>query len=649
MIETSNNDLATRETISRPAVGLRLQDVLLRVNTTEPTVLSLREKIIARLKSNPGENERLATLNALSEAVIGLNLKEVEREANKMLIPYHTNGEKRKTLIISSASSASASQEAERGILEARGHIIDIPGAIEGRDTRSALSGDVALISTKAGLIMAKDKGDVEIINLADEAVLSQADGRLLQGSDVYYKADNLLLLILTNPGSNILSQISDQLTNHSLVYPYNLDEETQIALLWLAKKSGVDRLDVNANSPEVAVELTRKGYKYPNIEGALTIPYYSNPYLMQKAEWCLSPMAREIQHHPDYIPGYMINRSESLAEMYQKSLAACMFLASRYGLSTGWVKPDRGTDGGNQGPVEIGIDHLVSDRITSYIESGDIESALNLYKAELPNLSQIRQRIEDIWRKGGSWVIEAKTHYFTIKLPFNGEDRVFMTIPSVHLIKGEPRYTISLQLVDGVAWGGNLICSRQTWNHLVERIDRSDERVRNRPELVDDLKQSYELMTESMRSYVKAINTSEKYQNGQVRGGADLAICTLGGKFGHDKVMVAVQDYNARANGCETAYALYDQAQEMYEDKGEAVTRNITPKVDFYTFSFNLALAINEINKTHGENITPGQIKLIAVSAGWGQIGMIGTNAIQILQDILLLEEQLRKMNIVQ
>jgi hypothetical protein len=201
---------------------------------------------------------------------------------------------------------------------------------------------------------------------------------------------------------------------------------------------------------------------------------------------------------------------------------------------------------------------------------------------------------------------------------------------------------------VDGVAWGGNLICSQDTWEKLADKLDKDDERLKEYPDLIRQLRESYMQMPMAMKGYVEAINKSEKYSNGQVRGGADLAVCTLGGKFGDDKVVVAVQDYNARANGCETAYALYDQAQEIF-GKGEAVTRNITPRVNFDSFSLVLPAALEEVNKEYGKNITVDQVKLIAVSAGWGQMGMVGTNALEILQDILLIEKRLRKMNIVQ
>jgi hypothetical protein len=616
------NKPETKETVGQPAVGWRLQDVLLRVNTSNLQLLEVRQQIQTNLEAKPEEGERMAVLQVVSQALLGLSLEEAKLEASRILVPYRTNGEKRRTLVISSASSASASQETECGILEVRGHVIDIPGAIEGRDTRSAREGDTAVISTKAGLMMAKAKPEVKIINLADEVLLNQADGGLVRGSDVYYKADSLLLLQLAKPESVTLNQVVEELKDLPLVYPYNLDEETQLAILGLVKRAGIQKVDVNANSPEVAVELTRKGYKYPTVEEALTVSYSSDTYIMQRSEWEKSQAAQEIGYQTDCVPGYAIKWTEKWENFYDQVVTAGKLLADRYGLESGWIKPDRGTDGGNQGAVNIGTN-----------QQGQ----------------ELEQRAKEMWCKGGDWVMEAKTNYFAVKFEFDGEERTMMTTPSVHVIQGEPRYTISMQLVDGVAWGGNLICSQKTWERLVTRLNPDDERLKNAPDLIRQLVKSYPQMTGAMSNYVEAINISVRYKNGQVRGGADLAVCTLGGKFGNDKVVVAVQDYNARANGCETAYALYDQAQEDYVGKGEAVTRNITPKVNFDAFSLVLPAAIDEVNKTYGKNISTEQVRLIAVSAGWGQMGMVGTDALEILQDVLLIEKQLRKMNVVE
>lgn len=609
------------EEYAEPRVGLRLQDVIMRVDTRNSAILALREAIGVSAKSSALSSERVVVLKALSKSVLGMDLDEALEEARKILIPYHNNGEQRVTLIISSASSASASQETECSILESRGHVIDIPGAIEGRDTRSANDGDTSLISTKAGLLMARARGNVEIVNLADEIVTDSGGNSALQGSDIYYKADGLLLLTLTNPNSRVIGQLVEVMKKSPLINPYNLDEETQLVLLWLAKRAGLDRVDVNANSPEVGVELTRKGYRYPAVEDAAKIPDYDDPYKMQLEEWKLSQAAGEIGYHPDSVPGYVINRTEEYDEFYIRVTSALSLLNHRYDLDDAWIKPDRGTDGGNQGPISTLVD----------------------------NTQEIDHRIQEMWRQGGSWVIEAKTEYFKLKLPLDGIERTLSTTPSVHVIKGEPRFTISLQLVDGVAWGGNLICSQSTWNHLVDMVDRSDVRIVNNPELIDQLKDVFRLMPKVMHDYVEAINGSQKYRNGQVRGGADLAVATLGGKFGDNSIVVAVQDFNARANGCETAYALYDQAQDEYGKKGEAITRNITPKVDFTVFALKLPEIIEAVNADYDTRISNGQVKLIAVSAGWGQIGMVGTDAIEITRSILLIESQMRKSGLIQ
>ena len=73
------------------------------------------------------------------------------------------------------------------------------------------------------------------------------------------------------------------------------------------------------------------------------------------------------------------------------------------------------------------------------------------------------------------------------------------------------------------------------------------------------------------------------------------------------------------------------------------------TPKVSFDAFSQELPEIIKKVNTNYGKNISTDQVKLIAVSAGWGQFGMIGTNPIEITQNILLLELELRKSDLIQ
>lgn len=633
----------SKEQPNNQTVGFRLQDVVLRLNVRDGAVLKVRESYLKRGASD-FDSERIAVLNALSENVFGESLDHTLNKARRTLKPFSAKGHHSKSLIISSATSSSGSQESEIDFREKHGHPIDIPGAIEGRDTRSSKKGDVALISTHPGLVMARAKGDVKIINLADENVVS-TDTKILTGADIYYKADGLLLLILTNPKSKVLTDLRNEMAGGAVVYPYNLDEETQLCLLWLAKTGNISEVKVNANSPDVAVNLTRKSFKYPSVEDALTVKRVSDPHTMQINEWKLSSAAKEVNFHPDFMPGYFISRGNDIGLFKAKAISALMLMSSRYGFNSAWSKPDRGTDGGNQELIQISpISNSVMEGINMALDSGNIEAALEVY-IQSQQMPALNSRIEKMWSVGGDWVLEATTNYFNIPFAVDGKIVQLRTAPSVHLIDGEPRKTISLQILDGQAWGGNFICSEENWKELVMLIN--DKRFTQSPKLRSEIADAYAEMTSKISGYTKAINSSAKYRDGQVRGGADLAIATLGGRFGNELV-VGVQDYNARANGCETAYSLYDYAKEQYGSKGEAVTRNISPLHDFNYFQENIGQVIKNVNGRHNLNIQPSQIKIIAVSSGWGQYGVIGSDGLMVLKNVFLVEDEMRRLGLI-
>ncbi|MBU0648469.1 hypothetical protein KJ855_04800, partial [Patescibacteria group bacterium] len=344
-LEKPTNIWETREEVKDQENGMRLQDVLRRVDTKNPVILGLRQIVEKRLELYPERGERMVVLEVLCDKLFGASLDEVKKQASDVLRPYSTNGDFRRTLVISSASSASASWEAEDSMEKK----VDIPGAIEGRDIRCLGDGNVALVNTKAGLEMAKYGKQLKILDLANETIFTQGDGRGVKGSDIYYKSDSLLLLMLTNSESEIIAGLSEELRSNPVVHPYNLDEETQMTLLWLARKNKIERLDVNANSPEVGVELTRKGYRYPTVEKANELVDCGNIYDMQRKEWEFSQAAKEINFHPDCMPGYVLTRLDDKEDFAKKVRLGCELMSRRYGLDKLWVKPDRGTDGGNQ------------------------------------------------------------------------------------------------------------------------------------------------------------------------------------------------------------------------------------------------------------------------------------------------------------
>ena len=54
---------------------------------------------------------------------------------------------------------------------------------------------------------------------------------------------------------------------------------------------------------------------------------------------------------------------------------------------------------------------------------------------------------------------------------------------------------------------------------------------------------------------------------------------------------------------------------------------------------------AIREVNQKYQKNINPDQVELIAVSDGWGQIGLMGDDSLEITKNIYMIEEELRTL----
>ncbi len=643
------NTLKLKKGFCSDGVGLRLQDVVMRAETQDIIILNLRREVLVRLKSYPLETERVAVLNTVCEKIIEVNLNTIKESTKRVFVPCCSKNKGRWRLILGGATSAISSQEMECYKFKMQGHVVDLPGAIEGRDMWNATGGDTIVICTRSGLEMAKTKSVANIINLAEETILTLTDGNVLRGLDIYYKSDALLLLMIISPGSSILHMLLDELGRGPLIDIYNLDEETQIVLFLLAKKADVMYLDIYANSPGAAEQLNKKGFKYPIIEDVLDIGFWEDPYKMQDMEWRLSQSSEEINYHPDCVPGYLITRPDTYEKLHEKLLMSLMFLSTRYLLTMGQIKTNQGTYGDSQGSIAIELtNYKDTEQINNYLRQGCSRKALELYEKSLTNIQEIIRWSREMWSNGGDWIIEAHTYYFTIIFPYDDKIRELITATSVHMIDCSVRDTVSLQIIDGTTLGGNLICSYNTWERLVKMITSTDYRIINNPDLRDQLRGIYALMTKGLRDYVGAVNTSEKYRNGQIRGGADLAIATLGGKFGNDKIIMAVQDYNARVNGCETAYSLYDQAQKVYGEKGEAVTRNITTKVPLDVFYALLPEAVNKLNSVFKKAITMEQVRLITISGGWGQIGIIGTDALGIMQDVFRLEDLLRDMDVI-
>lgn len=615
--EAINQRFNSENLVNNPVIGYTLLDILQKTKQDHPLINFIKET----LGNNP---TRAQFLEAIASQVLEINnLEQLNQLSAEKLKPYKTNGQDRSTLIISSATPHSDAIKTEKGCYTHTGHIVDMPGAIESRDTHGAKDGDVSVISTPAGLAMSKDS-KAKIIDITQAEIMG------VSTTDIYFKSDIILGLILTQPDSEILQTLVEEIKKNPIIYPYNLDEETQIALLWLANQAGLKKLDVSANSAEVGRELTRKGFWHPTAKDALQVEFNDDPYEMQEAEWGQSQAAKDTKLHLDHVPGYVVNHDNDLIEFQKQIFTALMLHSTRYEFDTVWIKPDRGTDGGNQGALTIGeIDQDTRIEINNLIDSKQFDRALELFKASIhpQHIENIEEQINNM--QDSDWVIQALTHYF-------GDSEKIA--PSIHIINGQVQETISIQSFmpgNDKEWGGNTLLSYQDWEQLIDDLDENQD-----PRLLylrQELKHSYHQVIEQLQKYLETINNSEKYKDGLVRGGIDIAFCTLGGKFKNEKLITSFQDHNIRANGCETARSLNKKIQEKYPGYTSG-TRNFSPKnYDLHQMKTLLPQVCEYLG------IPEDQVELIAVAKGWGQVGIIGRNTKDVKKRIDLIEDLLR------
>lgn len=649
--------LKSNEIEPRPQkLGLDLTEVIEDPSINNPGMESLR----AKLEHDHGTHlglEREKIIDSISHLLLQQSLEVSKREASQRLIPYKDNGEPRKRMILGSAATASNAWNTEVGHYGENGEIIGMSEAIETRDITGAKEGDIVVSQTETGARITTQKEGLTEIDLYSEIIIETNDGKVIRGGDMYYKTDALLLLMICNPNSEVLSQIKVSINQvNPVMEPYNMDPEMQIVLLRLANEVGADRLDVRSNSPEVANVLTEKSSRYPKAVDAARLKYIDDADEMQKAEWELS-LYGELGLHPDEIPGYWVETDNELEENLWLTLA---LHSTRYDFEDVYRKPSKGTDGGGQGAIHIGkIPDDVKAEITDLLDAGNRVAAVNKFKENLPSESDAQEQIDLMIEAsesddGISWVIEANVDIlgFTLDIDQSGELIQFylQTLPSAQIQNGKVRDEISAQLNNGKKeWGGNSILSEEAWKSIINRIYEIAERTETEQSSIDKHKEEQDFLidahaelTEKLRRFNEAVNSSERFEDGLVRGSYDSIIGRLGGKF-KGRLVVGMGDPNLRANGSESAYNLYDESKDKYGDQGGAVTRNFVPNHDFETTEVAINNAVKKLKEAHNVVIDPEDIKLIGISEGWGQIGLKGSNGLGLITKILILEQVLR------
>lgn len=424
---------------------------------------------------------------ALCQRLLGIPERELQKAATGALHPVQ--GTIEKSLILHSTTTDLGAFPGDLAKLLAGVRPKNYAGYVETRAPFLGKAGDLAAGRMEGWKISAAKAG----VDCLDIPNLSH-----------YYLSDVLLLLAaehLNNPQPSIQALIGFlKKYPQAVVRLYVLDKSFQLFLTWLQRQTGLDKINIDANSPEVAAIWNNKNILYPTVADAkkMNIGIYNSPYQILEAERRETLFKEKLGLELPGLPGYVIQRKgRTLADFSQQVLDAAQLLQSRYGLVKGCLKACESGDGG---------------RITPNI---DLSSAAALEKLA-----------ETAYPNGDDYVLESHVNYAVAPL---GKGTIKLS-PSAHIRSGALGEGITLQFTEGASWVGNLYVNEQLAPQLGIPVPQ------------------YRTILQTVDSFRTAC---QQEYSGLAIGGFDFAIGQVGGKFGTD-MLLGVQDPNISFNGAE-------------------------------------------------------------------------------------------------
>ena len=389
---------------------------------------------------------------------------------------------------------------------------------------------------------------------------------------DLYYLSD-ALLLSAAGEGAHgeVLAPLVEWLRARpsAVVRLYALDIETQVFLLWLKEQAGLDVLYVDANSPVVSAHWNRKNHIHPTVADALAVAAAGlGPDELLAAEQRQSEAYRLLGMEVPVLPGYLVPRVEDSEAFADGLVAAAALLAERYGLERGCLKPCEAGDGA---------------RIVPGLSLHD-EAAL-------------RGHAREAHRHGDAYVLEAHVEFHGCTI----DGRPFILTPSGHVRGGQVLPGMTLQLMNGVAWEGNVTLTEED----CVRYGLPGE--------------MFGAMTSAMHAVRDAfhgpLSEAQGCRAGMVTGGVDFAVGRLGGVFG-DRTVLGAIDFNLSSHGAEYMRAFQDETRDR---AGHVATRVYRP-----TSGADLGATVRAV----ADLVPEGRwSKVVASVPGrWGMVAVTGT-----------------------
>lgn len=367
-----------------------------------------------------------------------------------------------------------------------------------------------------------------------------------------------------------------------SVVRLYALDTDLQLFLTWLRRAAGLDALNVDANSPEVAGRWNQKNHLHPDVATAATARPQAEPTArpegdagpataaaVLRAESDGSDLERALGPGITVLPGYRVARSAAGGPdgFARDAVAAAARLRDRYGIPACCLKPSEAGDGA---------------RIVAPLATDDTAA-----------LAEAARRA---FVHGDDYLVEAFVDYRR----FAVAGREFIHAPSGHIAGGHVQPGLTAQLMNGRAWEGNAYIDE----HTCESIGITpDEYARMRHDL------------QAVRdAFTSPAAAAAGCRGGLVTGGIDFAVGTVGGAFG-DTPLVAATDFNLSSHGAVYLRAFLAQAWASPEvDDGYVATWVFRPALDATLSAVRHALA-----GVGGEGL---RTAVASVPGRWGMIG---------------------------
>ncbi len=515
-------------------------------------------------------------IEGLCEKLLGIPLSQLSEVASLVLQPIVAPKSINKSLVLHSTTADLGAFEGDFAFLQRQMKPKNYAGYVETRAVYLGKEDDVAV-----GRMSSWEKG-------IEHSVLNAIE---VPNLTYYYLSHYLLTIaaVYPNEPNEALEKIITYLKENpqTTIRLYVLDTPIQIFLTWLQRISGLDKIYIDANSPEVSRVWNNKNILYPTVKAAqdIAIAPIDTAKTILKKEQLESLLYKNLGLNLDALPGYVIQRQgKSLDSFEQQLLEAAQLLYIRYGLQKGCLKAGESGDGG---------------RITPNID--------------LKDTNQLKTLAKEAYKFGDDYVLECHFHYATSLI---GKDTVSLT-PSAHIRSGQVASGITLQFKRGTSWMGNLYVSEI----LSEQIGIS--------------LAHYHKMQDAIQAFLQAF---QQRNLGLTIAGIDFAIGHIGGKFGGEPMM-AIQDPNISFNGAEFLRVFMEKARKQFYKENDqifALTWVFIPTID---------CTYKRIEAIFSKNVPfHNYCEIIAlVPNSWGMIGVSSSN----FEDCILQWEVLKKQMI--